>query len=49
MKISTLKTEVTVPQHIKVFALVLAILDKLYPSERERLLKQAVAYYGVTL
>jgi hypothetical protein len=49
MKVSTLKTEVTVPQHIKVFALVLAILDKMYAGERERLLKQAASYYGVTL
>lgn len=49
MKVSTLRTEVTVPQHIKVFALVLAIIDKVYGSERETLIKQVAHYYGVTL
>jgi len=49
MKLSTLKSEVTVPKTIKQFALLLAILEQMYAGEREKTIKHIARYYGVTL
>lgn len=49
MKSSTLKAEITVPVNIKKMALVMAILEDTYGDERERLIRNLVRYYGVTI
>lgn len=49
MKLSTLKGEVSVPAHIKKFALILAILEGMYFGDRNALIKRLAHFYGVTL
>lgn len=49
MKLSILKSEVSVPKSIKMFALILAILDPMYSGDREHIIRQLVRYYQVTL
>lgn len=49
MKTSILKAEVYVPSNIKVFALILAMLDPMYYVGREELIRRLAQYYKVTL
>lgn len=49
MKVSTLRADVHVPKRVKLFALILSILDNVYGSERESLIKSVAHYCGVTL
>ncbi len=50
MKLSELEGHVTVPQHIKVFAIIVAMIDSMYyDGEPTELIKRLVRYYGVAL
>jgi hypothetical protein len=49
VKASTIRAEITVLPHIKVFALILSMLDGMYHGNRTELIQRVARYYGVTL
>lgn len=49
MKVSIVKTEVSVPNHLKRYMLLLTLLNAVYGSEREKMIRDVAHYYAVTL
>lgn len=49
MKATTVKTEVSVPSHLKRYMLLLTLLNEVYGSEREKMIRDVARYYAVTL
>jgi len=49
MKLSTLTGTVTVTHEVKLFAMVLSILDKMYSGDRVQMIRCIARYYDVTL
>lgn len=49
MKCSELKASITVRETPKKFAIIITMLDELYCGDRERIIRQLVRYYQVTV
>lgn len=49
MKADRIRAQVTVTAVPKAFALIVAILDTLYSGDREKIVRQLVSWYRVTV
>ena len=49
MNITTVKAEVSVPPYLKRYMLVLTLLQQVYGSEREKMIRDVARYFQVTL
>jgi len=48
-KLTQLRGQVSVPKHIKVFAMILALIDGMYYGDRNELIRRLVVFYKVPM